>query len=362
MALLGLAALGGPPASAQPQLLTAEDRPIRLGITPTGQWYQDGEEQTQELTTQIDLSLPLGDRVLVVAQGRAARAASETGDAITGLDDARVGALYAREVGAGSISGRLDVGVPVGKTKLTPGELATVRSTSRSTFDFRVPSFGAGLTVVPRLTYAVPVASRVVVGAGAAFQYLGIYEPVAEASRTYDPGNGLELFGGADVRVSRAASLSLDARYARFGTARAGGVDRLRPGNSYSVTLRFGYEAAESALRLAAQYQNWEESRVRAFVVGPDTPTPAVQQQLVPSRSRLRAQYQRRIGRGRSVQVFLEGRYFRSTDILDRKRVGVLGVRAALRIAPGWRLRPFASATAGDFFGVTGGLRTDFRL
>ena len=350
------------PVAAQTPLLTAEDQPVRVGVTPVAQTIDDAGMQTSELSTQIDLDIPIGESVRLTAQGAVARVQSDRGSSFSGIDDAQVGAMYARQAGGGSIVARLDLSLPIGKDELTRGELATVRSTSRSAYDFRVPSFGDGLAAVPRVSYAFPLGEAVVAGLGGAYQYLGSYRPVATASRDYDPGNGWEVFGGVDAQISRASSVSVDLRYARFGTAQAGGIDRLEPGNSYAGTVRYRYQMSDATLEVAAQVQQWEESSVRAFLVGPDAPTEASRQQLVPSRTLAQASYRRRVGDAVSVRLRLGGRYFEATDVTERQRVGVAGVRGAFRLSPAWTLAPFAAVTTGDFFGARGGVRTELQF
>jgi len=357
-----VAAGAGQPASAQSPLLTAEEQPVEIGVTPVAQTYEDAGVRATEISTQIDLAIPIGRSVRLTAQGGAAQVQSDRGDLFAGLDDTQVGLVVAQQAGTGSFVARLDVGIPTGKQELTAGELATVQATSRSVYDFRIPSFGDGVSVVPRVSYAFPLGDNVVTGLGAAYQYLGSYQPIARANREYDPGNGLEVFGGVDAQINRSNSLSIDVRYARFGTAQAGGIDRLEPGNSYAGTVRYTYQATDAVVRFAAQYQKWEESSVRAFLVGPDAPTDATRQQLVPSRMLAQASYQRRLGDTVSLRARMGGRYFRETDVTDRKRVGIAGLRAAFRLSSSWTLAPFASVTAGDFFGTSGGARIEARF
>jgi hypothetical protein len=357
--LLGLIAS---PALGQPTMLTSQDQPVRIGVTPVYQRYDDGGQVTTQWSTAMDVTVPIGERVRVSASGRAAQSSTDDGAEIRGLDDARLGVAYAQPVGEGSLVGRVDAGIPVGKKELTVSELRTVRATSQSFYDFRVPSFGSGASVVPQLTYAAPVSDRVVVGIGGAYQYLGSYEPVARASRSYDPGDGVEVFGGVDVQMTRASALAVDVRFARYGTARSGSVNRLEPGSSYGGTVQYSYQTEGYTLRVAGRYQNWEESNVRPFVVGPDSASAASRQQLVPSRALVEASYQRRLGDAVLLRVRAGARYFESTDVTARKRLGVFSLRPSVRLTPSWSVTPITTVTAGDLLGLTGGVRTEVRF
>jgi len=348
--------------AAQEALLTAQDQPVRVSLTPAYQRVETNGETATQSSTTLRWRIPLGDRVRLLGQAQAARSDSDIGRAVHGLDDARLGLVVAQPVGRGSLVGRIDVGVPVGKNAMAVEELQTVRQTSWSFADFRVPGFGTGASVVPRISYATPLGDRFVVGLGAAYQFLGSYRPVENASRSYDPGDGIEVFGGFDAQLSRTSAVALDLRYSRFGTARSGSIDRLEPGTSFGGTLQYRYETDRQAVRVEAAYQNWDESSVQPYVVGPDAPASLSRQQLVPSRLRIRTAYQQRLGERVVLRGRLGGAYFWRTDLNDRKRVGLLTLRPDVRLSPAWTLTPITQVATGDLFSFTGGLRLGLQL
>ena len=360
--LLVLALVSPAEVAAQETMLTAQDQPVQVSLTPAYQRFETNSQTATQWSTTLTWRIPLGDRVRVLGQAQAARSDSEIGAAVQGMDDARLGLVYAQPVGRGSLVGRVDVGVPVGKSALAVEELQTVRLTSWSFADFRVPGFGTGASVVPRLSYATPLGDRFVVGLGAAYQFLGSYRPVENASRSYDPGDGVEVFGGFDAQLSRTSAVALDLRYSRFGTARSGRIDRLEPGTSFGGTVQYRYETDRQAVRVEASYQNWDESSVQPYVVGPDAAASLSRQQLVPSRLRIHTSYQQRLGDRVVLRGRLGGAYYWATDLNDRKRVGVLTLRPAFRLSSAWTLTPIAQVAAGDLFGLTGGLRLGLQL
>lgn len=367
LCLLGLVLAFGTQQRAVAQssgMFTSEQQPIRITLTPAFQWYQNDGIGVQEGSVRLQGFVPITDRWQVRAGLQMATAQVDEGPSLTGLDDVELGALYMRPLGSGSIVFRVDASLPTGTEELTLDELQTAGAISQSVYGFRVPGFGQGLSVKPRVTWAIPLSERVVAGAGVSYSFRGSYRPFAAMVRTYDPGDAAEVFGGIDVTLSEQSGVAVDLRYARYTTDQLGDVDRLQAGDLAAGTLQYRYQLENGTLRVTAFYQSWSESNVFPRIVNASNTGDPRRRQLTPSYSVLQAAYQTELW-GTQMAFRAEGRRYGETIVVDSQTLFLLGMRPSFEISDlgeGIELTPQVIGTLGSVMGIDVGLQTSWRF
>lgn len=360
--LIALFGLGEQAVHAQngPSLRSV-DRPLRVAVDPTYQYYETEDEQTlTELSTHLTASVPIGQRFTVQAQAAYAQMdAEQLGNQPTtqvrGVTDATGRVMYARPVGEGSLVMSAAVNVPTGKSKLDPDELGTTGVISQNFYDFRVSSFSRGLTVAPRVTYAVPINDRVAVGIGAGYQHQRGFQPQAGRGE-YVPGDGLGVNGGLDYRLTDASALGVDLAFKRFAADQRAGQDRFDAGSRISGTLRYIVRSGFTTVRAVARYANWEESEF-GYRSGD-----AERGQVIPSHAMLLGSYETRLTERTDLEVRASGHRYAETIQSDQKLFGRASVAPSFELTEQVIVAPHGTATYGSHFGAGGGIRLEGRF
>ena len=345
-------------------MLTSEQQPVRITLTPAFQWYENDGQSVHQESVRLQGFVPLGSRWQVRGGIQMATAEADNGSSLTGLDDVELSALYMRSVGAGSVVFRVDASLPTGTEELTLDELQTAGLISQSVYGFRVSGFGQGLNLKPRVTWALPLSERVVAGLGASYAFRGSYRPFASMVRSYDPGDATEVFGGVDIALSEQSGVALDLRYTRYTTDQLGDVDRVQAGDLAAGTLQYRYERENGALRVSAFYQSWSESNVFPRIVDATETGDPTRRQLAPSFGVLQAVYQTELW-GTRMAFRAEGRRYGETVIVDSQTLLLLGVRPSFKVSglgEGIVLTPQVTGTVGRVMGIDVGVQTSWRF
>lgn len=347
---------GSHAAKAQTLGLTSENRPIQFTVGPLYQRYEDGDRVIAEASTYAQLYVPIGERLSVQAYGSVASAAGPGLTRLTGFNDVRLDATYAQPIGEGTLVGRVAATLPSGKAQLTLPEDTTATLLSLDFYDFRVPSFGQGTRVAPRLTFAYPVTEGLVLGIGATYRYVGAYRPLQNIDGAYDPGNAVRVSAGADVRLAPNAALSADVAYTRYGDDTQNGQFVFGVGDRMTGTLQYLRRTDGTTLRLVARYRHRWESRAP----GSGTTSGGAQRiralRVLPPHGLLRARYGVQLTRAVRLNVQGTGHVYRATSLYDRKVLGALRLMPSVTLGR-FTLVPRLGATYGSFWGVEGGLR-----
>lgn len=349
--------------TAQP-MLTSEEQPVEITLTPAFQWYEEGSQSVQESSLELRGFVPLGRRWQAMGSLEMARAGLGSRDALTGISDVEVGALYMRTLGTGSLVARLDARLPVGTDELTAAELATAAAVSRSVYGFRVAGFGEGASLGPSITWALSLSERVVAGIGGGYTYRGSYKPIAGMEEVYNPGSEVEANVGVDVSLTDETSVAVDLRYRRYGVDRVGAAERLESGDFASGIVQVEHQFDTDRLRVIALHQSWAESEVYPFVVGTLETRDGTRRQLAPSYTALQVSYTMYVWE-RPLTVRGEGRRYGSTVVEGSHTVALLGIRPSFKISDageGIVLSPEAEVMAGSVFGIDAGMRTAWRF
>jgi hypothetical protein len=362
LVVASLCALGGPVHAQDGPALRSVERPIRVAVDPTYQYYETESSQAlTELSTHLSASVPIGRRVTVQARASYARMDAEqrVGDEPTaqvrGLTDATGRLMYAQPVGEGSLVMSTRVNIPTGKSKLDDDELRTTRIISQNIYDFRVSSFSRGLTVSPRITYAVPLGDRVAVGIGAGYQYQRGFQPRA-GGEEYVPGDGLGVNGGLDYKLTEASALGVDLAFKRFAADQLAGRDSFDAGSRVSGTLRYIVRSGFTTVRAVARYANWEESEF-GYRLGD-----AERGQVIPSHAMLLGSYETRLTDRIDLELRASGHRYAETIQSDQKLFGRASVAPSFELTEQIVVAPHGTATYGSYLGAGGGIRLEGRF
>ena len=361
--ILAAALVGAGPAQAQTApSLTSQQPPVRVIVEPAYQQASDEAQTLSQWSTRIAAIVPVTDGLQLHLRSMAAASAGKDMSSVQGLDDVELGALYARPIGLGSLVGSIDVDLPTGKRELSPSELETTIAMSQNVYDFRVPSLGQGLGVNPSLTWAVPLGDDVMAGVGVAYHYHGAYRPFSQMDGDYDPGDEVEVFVGADVRIARVHAVSGDISFTRFGIDTIGGERRYDPGYRLSGTLQYLYQQGFTTVRVLGKYQDWAESRIFVTGLGAGAPDVTSGGKVVPSEWLARVRVGILASERVRLQFRLDGHRYEETLLNDELLVGSAGLGTTFRLSDQFYLTPSAGYTMGDVTGFEGSLRTEFRF
>ncbi len=342
-------------------LLRSQDQPLRVAMIPVYQQFTDEGQTVSELSSQLAMVIPLGQRVRVRARGQYASIEGKNLTRVNGLSDFRGTVTYAQPLGEGSLVFNLHANLPVGKRELSSEQLQTTAFTSNNFYDYKVSSFGRGLGVSPSLTAAVPVTEQLVVGIGGAYQHQRGYRPAQGMEELYIPGDAVEVKGGLDYQVSGSSLLGMDVAFQYHQTDRVGELDRFESGNKLVGRARYLVRDGFTSFRIVARYANWEESRFLPLLRTNDgftTGTP-IRRRVIPSHGMGLVSYQTRFDSGLRLSARLSGHRYSETDVFDAKTVGSLRVSPSLKLAQTWVLAPHVKYTAGSFTGLEGGVRLE---
>lgn len=356
-ALLSLAAILPAQGQQAPLTMGSEEEPVRIAIEPLYQQYSSGEVSLRQRSLRLSLSAPLTDRLSMFALGQAASATGDNLDRVRGLDDPRVGLRYTRRFGETSLQVATTAGVPTGTDQLRPDAFDTAAELSEDLFSFRVPSFGQGLSVSPRLSLAVPLGESVALGLGGSYQYQGGYEPVANMTGEYTPGDAWTVTGGLDIRLSPTTALSGDISYTRYATDTVGDRNRFEAGDRLAATLQFLDRFGFNQFRVVVQLKDRDPSQL----YGQDAQSPRTAR-VLPRQALVRLSLRPRVTESVYLGVRIGGRHFRDTDRYDEQTAGTASVRPELRLSDTVRLTGRAAFTFIDVQGLEGGLGLHLRL
>jgi hypothetical protein len=347
-------------AQAEGPSLRSTQRPVRVAVDPTYQYYKTaGGQVLTELSTRLSASAPITQQFSVQAQ---AAYAQMTGDAdglpqVQGLTDVSTQLNYAQPAGEGSVVMSLRANLPTGKQGLRRDEREVTRLISQNFYDFRVSSFSRGFSVSPKVTWAYPITDRLAVGVGGSYQHQRGFQPNAGLSSDslYVPGDGVGASVGTDYKITESSALGLDVSFRRYGADEVGGTQLFEAGNRISGTLRYLRRSGFTTLRAVIGYLKWEESR---FGFRGGNPTEG---QVIPSSGLALASYQTRLSEGMRLHVQASGHWYGETEQEgpqgEQKILGRAYVAPSFDVADMLTLEPHGTVTFGSYLGIGGGVR-----
>lgn len=237
-------------------VLAGQRQPTRLTLTPLYQRVEQDSLVLKEFSTMVFAFLPIHRNL---AAGLRINHAATSGNGLTsadGLTDAQASLAYTRDVRRARLLVSFTVNLPSGKQHFTPDEFRTVSLVALNEYGFQIPSFGQGIGLTPAVTLALPLSEDVVAGFGAVYQYRGSYEPLADMTDTYNPGNEVLLTGGLDVRLGPTTTLATDLSFAVYGTDRLGTREVFASGSKTSLSARLRHTPGRREVWVMAVYRS----------------------------------------------------------------------------------------------------------
>ncbi len=156
---------------------------------------------------------------------------------LSGFVDTRLRANY-QFAGWGVLT--LGVNIPTGNSTQTDEEAVVAAVMSSDLLGFRAASWGSA----PGLTTGLATASRLGewgVGLGGSYRMSGDFEPSADTSLVFEPGNELRFRVGLDRNVGETGKFTAGFTFHDFTTDQFGGRNLFQAGNRMRLDLRYAF-------------------------------------------------------------------------------------------------------------------------
>ena len=328
LVLLVLAPAGGSFAQERPLLQTSQRQPVQITTLALFQRYVEDEMTLSEMSFPVFVYVPVGRGVGLSLLASQATASGDTLETLSGLNDALVTLSYARRLGRSSLVVSVSANLPSGKQELTQDEFSTSIPLSLNFYDFRVSSFGQGLSLSPGLTFATPLSESFVLGLGASYLYKGSFKPLQGMEDRYEPGSEILLTGGMDIRLSQRAALSGDVTYTLYDTDRVGELEVYDSGSKTTATAVFRHHQGFNVLRLLVRYRGRAKSSVLS-----DTMLVTQTERTLPNQVEVRALYRLRLRPSVSTGLLVHGRFFEETAVFTKKQLLDVGLLPEVKLS-----------------------------
>ena len=277
-----------------------------LTLTPLYQrWSSDGNELFSETSTGLAWYQPLSREASILVRSSYASASGNI-TSLSSLNDAQIAGTYFIEPANTVFS--LGLNLPTGKSNLTPEEFETSFLISNSSFMLQVPHFGAGLSISPAATWAIPLSEEFVGGLGVMYQYRGPFTPLEEAGK-YKPGDEVSFTGGLDARIDPVSTMAVDAVFTLFGKDKLDGKTIFSAGNKLLAALRFKRYFTLDELTVVAVFV----TRSNAKVNDGNSLIPA-RDRIEPNRLDFATHYMMRVSEYLTLRGSAEARLFQETS------------------------------------------------
>jgi hypothetical protein len=244
-------------------------------------WDVTGLGTISQQSSPIILSLPVANRMLISittsgmntsTSGMHASSTAKTDSSINGIIDTRISLSYV--LPGDKLWLTAGASLPTGKTKLDQTELQMTSLISQTAFNYKVPTFGQGVSGNLGLVYAGTITRRMVLGIGASYNFKAEYEPInINPNPKYNPGDEVSgNFGLNYISYSKSARLSMDLTATYFLKDKINDLEKYQSGPraigliSYSLKTekfshllqtRFRYHLPNKALgTLTTEYQS----------------------------------------------------------------------------------------------------------
>ncbi|MBI5647850.1 MAG: hypothetical protein HY962_13050 [Ignavibacteriae bacterium] len=229
-------------------------RSITVRIMPLyQQWSVEGEQSFGEFGSEVSVYLPLLREFAVTVRNTPVSTMGGGVERMSGLTDTQLGLLYHLEEARLVFS--LGANLPTGQRSLTRDEFLSNVLLSNAALGMQVSQFGQGLNLNPGVLWSVPVGDAAAFGAGATYQYKGVFVPLT-GSGDYDPGDEILVTAGFHVSLADATSLALDLLYTRYGKDVFENEDVYAAGDKLVAGLQYNTAFENNRLVLAARYRS----------------------------------------------------------------------------------------------------------
>lgn len=348
--VLLLAWASGAMAQENSLYLSSQRQPVRATLGVVYQSYDKDDFNISEFSVPLSLSVPIGRKIGFSARAGQASATADGLEDLSGVSDVQVGVSFLQNIGSSSLVLSLGANLPSGKRELTEDEFRTSLFLSQHFYNFRTPGFGQGLNIAPGFVWAFPVGEGVVLGLGASYQYKGSYQPLADMTEDYDPGDEITVTGGLDFKLSPTTSFSTDVTYTTFGNDTLGDQELFAVGSRIAATGQMLAYFGQNELRLVGRYRTESQSTLPAGAGGTDQELRAL-----PAQALVRVAYRQALGTMFRVGLLGEARLLGETALFEKASLFDAGLLPEVILSPSVRIQSRFIYTFGDVTGFEAG-------
>lgn len=255
-----------------PTLAAAQLRPgaVNTGVQFQGYDFDDGlgVEAANLLLVPLSWQVAVGDRLSFDAYGAWARGTAliaGTQYELNGLVDTRVRANYAVTPWA---MVTLGLNLPTGQTEHTEDEARVAAVLASDLLGFREANFGLGFGATTGLATAYRV-GETGLGVGLSYRFASDFQPSADTTLEYTPGNEIRVRVGADRNIG-SSKLTAGITYQNFARDELDGRDLFQAGNRLRGDVTFSFRSGPGATWTAYVTDVWRDrGDVRLEVLNP---------------------------------------------------------------------------------------------
>ena len=196
-------------------------------------WTTEGDgDPIQEIVFPVTVFYPLRQRLYLTVSNTPA-VATYGESKLTGLSDTWFRTTYV--LPGERVMFNVGLGAPTGKTGLTEEEFGISQLLGENVFQFRLPSYGQGLSARVGAGVAYPVEEGYVLGLGVSYVYKFVYHPLDDATVEYRPGNEIGLFVGFGMSLGETGKWNCDVVYMSYAADRLNGEQVYGSGNKLTI-------------------------------------------------------------------------------------------------------------------------------
>lgn len=158
-------------------------------------------------------------------------------DNIFGFTDTRITGTYITMENKLLLSG--GISIPSGKTSIEQNQVAIASAIAQYPLDFRIPSYGQGLTLNGNVSYALEL-KGIILSAGVGGVYRKGFKPLFTSDSVYKPGSEFSVSAGTELRpMGRDGTrFDIDASYTFYRADTYGGSEVLKSGRKFILNVR----------------------------------------------------------------------------------------------------------------------------
>ncbi len=249
-ATVSAAATGSSPAAAQS---------FGSGVQFQGYDFDDalGVKAANLFMVPFAAQMPLGSRIsadIYTAYASGSALIGDTQHTLSGMVDTRVRANFQVTPWALLTFG---VNVPTGNATHTESEARVAAVLASEMLGFREASWGLGAGVTTGIATAYHIGSTGV-GLGVSYRVASEFEPVADSTLKYTPGNEVRVRLGLDRNIG-SNKLTGGVTFQNYSEDRLQGRDLFQPGNRWRGDIAYSFRTSASAAWTVYATEIWRE-------------------------------------------------------------------------------------------------------
>jgi hypothetical protein len=251
--------LAGGAAAAVPATAQLNAATFGTGVHFQGYDFDDalGVKAANLLLVPFASQLPIGSRIsadVYTAYARGSALIGETQHTLSGMVDTRIRANFQATPWA---LVTLGVNIPTGNAAHTDSEARVAAVLASEMLGFREASWGLGAGLTTGIATAHHIGSTGV-GLGVSYRVASEFEPVADSTLKYTPGNEVRVRLGLDRNIG-SSKLTGGFTFQNYSQDRVQGVDLFQPGNRYRGDIAYSFRTSASAAWTLYAADIWRE-------------------------------------------------------------------------------------------------------